>query len=186
MEKENTQNTTMAESVIDLITPEKVIPSVPETIELLSVSSGEDLTALFDKTVPLPTNEVVIIDSNDGAEESSADDSDDSSLGMGNSYGFFSPLYDMKKSIARHGYIDYRCEGSNDSLSCDSWYVDHCWWLEIPKTSVTPFSWIPPASGSCTKEKVGALALPRAIVVGLNTKTCSGYSGAIQQVQKFS
>ena len=192
MEKKRTtkyniaQNTTMADAVIDLITPEKVNRRVSETIDLLSQSSDEDLTALFDKLVPLPPNDVVVIDSSDGAEESSDDSSIGIGRGIGDCYGEFWPLFDLKRSIAPFGYIDYRDEGNDDALSCDSWYLDRCWWLETPKTSVAPSSWQAPAFRSCTKEKTGASALPREILVGCHGAACFGVSGVLKQVQKFS
>ena len=133
----------MLPSFVDLTEPETIDLTAPDTIEILSSDSEEELEALFNPLAPLPqqnaTESLVCASDN-------SDTSDDSSLGMGNAYGDFSPLFDMKKSIAPLGYIDYMSTVTDvDSLSCDSWFVDHCWWLETPQTSVAPLSWLPPA-----------------------------------------
>ena len=143
----------MAQSVIDLTAPDP-----PVVIDLLSDSSvdsldDEELSILFNKFEPLPKDDANLRLSDDGAETSD----DDSSIGIGNSYGDFWPLFDLKRSIAPLGYIDYK--GSDDTLSCDSWYLDRCWWLDTPKTSVAPLSWLPPAHRSCATENYGAPVL---------------------------
>lgn len=118
-------------SVIDLTQPDPRDFKPPETISLLSSSSSEDeLSILLDPLAPVLK---------ESSSESEFDD--DSSIGIGNSYGEFYPLYDLKKSIARFGYIDYLstepdCKPTHDDLSCDSWYIDHCWWLKEPFASL--------------------------------------------------
>ena len=113
----------------------------PEIIDLLSISShssseDEDLELLLDKNVPLSRyldRKTVVIDGDDFSTTY-----DDSSLGAGNCYREFSPLFDMKKSIAPCGYIDY--DGVDSiSLSEDSFVVERSWSTRFP--TVNGRSW---------------------------------------------
>ena len=169
----------MAEFVIDLTAPDPPNVDPPEIIDLLSDSSDDNLSILFNKFVPLLKNEANFKIDDDGAETSDDDSSIGVGRGIGDCYGEFWPLFDLKRSIAPLGYIDY--QGNDDTLSCDSWYLDHCWWLNTPKTAVAPLSWLPPAFRSCAIENYGAPENPRSI-----NQLKKGSSGAILEVQKSS
>ena len=115
------------DNFVDLTGPDPVVLTASETIDLCSSSSEEDDLVLIcnpfiPATLPLSSNKDV--ENNDTeSDESSTEFDDDSSLGMGNAYGEFSPLYDMKVSIARYGYLEF--DGfESKSLSADSWYLE--------------------------------------------------------------
>ena len=107
------------DNFVNLTGPDLVDLTSDEVVDLCSSSSEEEdldlvCNPLIPVTSPLPfTSEVEKRDTG----------SDDSSLGMGNAYGEFSPLYDMKVSIARYGYLEF--DGfESKSLSADSWYIE--------------------------------------------------------------
>ena len=82
-------------------------------------SDDEELTILCNPMAPLPTLSGISQATLEIDTSGTEDFDDDSSLGMGNAYGEFAPLYDLKISIAPHGYIDYY--GDGESLSHDEW-----------------------------------------------------------------
>ena len=89
-------------------------------------SDEEELKKLFDPSYPSIKAPVIvdIVDLTHGSVSSTEYSSDDdSSLGMGNAYGEFSPLFDMKISIAKYGYLDFNGIDSK-SLAEDSWYLE--------------------------------------------------------------
>ena len=136
--------TTMVET-IDLTEDDIAVVSSTQPIDLCSSSSSssddEDLAILCDPFASFSSTKVRQSEENSSMEFTYSDD--DSSIGIGNSYGDFYPLYELKKSIAPFGYEDFH--GNDDCLSQDSWYLDRCWWLDVPKTAVWPLSSIFPS-----------------------------------------
>ena len=124
------------DTVIDLTTP--------ETVDLCSTDSSEDdletILPRFEQRLVSKLRPIVI-DVDDDTSSSA-----ESSLGVGNSYGDFAPLFDFKKSVAPCGYIEF--DGNEDNLSVDTWHNDRQWWLDKPKTAVAPLSWLPPTDRS--------------------------------------